>query len=497
MYNSTYSNPKPGHPERDHMFSVTSPSSEINHARPAIEKIIERTSKESNVLISHVAGLRVRATSSRETDNGDVAGEDQEQDIDEEVTRQDGGVEGGVTENDEDEWEDEEDDIPLAQQVPGANENPFVEQHPQPHPEECNTPSLGAGRKRRRRTQHDPVVSWDAVSGFSLKRLEDTFKKHAPLCWNLLMRFMRPSGKDSEGDGKYRPKNVVCASVLSELVFARNQWVNLLPMCRGIYLFATKAHQSTYRVGSRLAQCPPYSTVRNSLVTMARQKRKLLQATNIISRWCVLDNLQAYARRRDQRIGNGNAMITEEKLSEGERRNLSVEVILEEIDWAHFEKVYALHFVDTLIQFVPTLVSHRKGIEESFKDVEKHQINPARHSKVQPLGTNSANEVSTQGMKEAVTDFFDEMGITEATLNNRIQFMSGDGKSFEAMGKVKKYLSGQDDDYYSMRFVVEILELWHTKWHDISRICGAQWGERNSNDPSTLSYLAKAINSPT
>ena len=280
-----------------------------------------------------------------------------------------------------------------------------------------------------------------------------------------------------------------------------------------------KAHQSVYRVGSRLAQCPPYSTVRNSLVTMADEKRKVLRATNLIPRWEVCDNLQAYARRRDQRIGNSNQMITgtgatvvemedcspeafdlqklEEKMKEGNRRNLTVETILEDIDWTHLEKVTALHFADILVQFVPSLVEYREPLSACFKEVEKHQINPSRHSKIQPLGTNSANEVSTQGMKEAMSDFFDQMGLTEETLNGRLQFFSGDGKSFEAVGKVKKYLSGQESDFRSFRFVVEVLELWHTKWHDLSRICNAQWGETNSNDPSTLGYLAKLINSPT
>lgn len=311
----------------------------------------------------------------------------------------------------------------------------------------------------------------------------------------------------------------VCASVLSELVFTRNSWTNLLPMCRGISLFASKAHQSVFRVGSRLAQCPPYSTVRNALVTMAAEKRKSLRATNLKPRWCVLDNLQAYARRRDQRIGNSNQMITgtgatvvemedcspeafdlgklEEKLKEENRRNLSVEEILDNIDWAHLEKVSALHFADTLIQFVPSLELYRKEFLGCFEEVKKHQINPSRHSKVQPLGTNSANEVSTQGMKEAITDFFDQMGLTQETFNGRIQILSGDGKSFEAMGKLKKYLSSQEGDFESLRFMTEVLEIWHTKWHDLSRICRAQWGSAGSNDPSTLSYLAKAINSPT
>lgn len=279
-----------------------------------------------------------------------------------------------------------------------------------------------------------------------------------------------------------------------------------------------KAHQSVYRVGSRLAQCPPYTTVRNSLVTMAYKKRQSLRATNLNPRWLVLDNLQAYARRRDQRIGNANKMITgtgatviemedctpgafdvdelDKKMKDLGRRELSVEAILEDIDWAHLESVSSLHFTDILVQFVPTLAVYRKQMPKCFKEVAKHQINPTRRSKVQPLGTNSANEVSTQGMNEALADFFEQMGLTNETYSERLQFVSGDGKSFEAIGKLKKYLSSQDGNFESLGFVIEVLEIWHTKWHDLSRICASQWGPSGSNDPSTLSYLAKALNSP-
>lgn len=281
-----------------------------------------------------------------------------------------------------------------------------------------------------------------------------------------------------------------------------------------------KAHSSTYRVGSRLGQCPPYATVRNALVTMADHKRDYLRKTNIVNRWIVADNIQAYALRRDQRIGSANRMITgtgataidledcpldafnlrnlNEKIALQECKNLTTEVILNNIDWTHLELVTALHILDILVEYVPSLDLYKKEVQNLFKnDACKHQINPNRKSSVHPLGTNSANEVSTQGMFEAMVDFLEQTGMSEETLNNRIQFFSGDGKSFEVIGKVKKYLASQSGDFKSFSFIVEVLELWHTEWHDLGRICATYWGPTHSNDPSTLAYLAKTINSPT
>jgi hypothetical protein len=62
-------------------------------------------------------------------------------------------------------------------------------------------------------------------------------------------------------------------SIISELAFGQNSWTNLLPLCQGVALFATKAHQLSYRMGSRLAHNLPYQTVYNALRTMAEQKR--------------------------------------------------------------------------------------------------------------------------------------------------------------------------------------------------------------------------------
>src|SRR5882762_4571214 len=98
------------------------------------------------------------------------------------------------------------------------------------------------------------------------------------------------------------------------MLYARNQWTNLFAMCRGIAMFATKAHHSLYGVGSRLAQNVPYMTVRNALIEMAKSKRMVWDEERrqgcIKPYLIVLDNIQAYARRRDSRIGTHNKLIT-------------------------------------------------------------------------------------------------------------------------------------------------------------------------------------------
>ncbi|KAI0063286.1 hypothetical protein BV25DRAFT_1936598 [Artomyces pyxidatus] len=348
--------------------------------------------------------------------------------------------------------------------------------------------------------KHDDTASWDIISNFTFQGLQNTYEKSAPITWHVVSKFMQPGPRKRVSKRINRPKHIVATSVISELVYGRNSWANLLPLCRGISLFAMKAHQSIYRIGSRLGQCTPYSTTRRALILMARAAR-------------------AYARRRDQRIGRKNEMITGtgatavqmedcppgafdlkpllERLEEGHRRNLTVEDIINKIDWDHLDRVSSYHWLNALVFFVPDLAVYQKDVDHLFKEgAKKHQIDENRHTKIHPLGTNSANEVSIHGMKEALVDFFTQEGITEESFDETISFFSGDGKSFDGINKVKRYLSSEPGNFKSLKFIRGVLEIWHTKWTDLSRICHGLWGTDHPNDPSSLGFMAKAIHSP-
>jgi hypothetical protein len=168
----------------------------------------------------------------------------------------------------------------------------------------------------------------------------------------------------------------------------------------------------------------------------------------------VLDNVQAYARRRDQRIGSKNQMIIGtgataieledcspealvltpviENWKKGQRQKLTVNDIIKSIDVTYLERVFMYHWIETLVAFVPALAPYRGLVQQHrAQDTQRHAINSKQHTNVHLLGTNSANEVMMRGMFEALTDFFDQMGFNVNSHENQIFFCSGDGKSFE------------------------------------------------------------------
>jgi len=75
---------------------------------------------------------------------------------------------------------------------------------------------------------------------------------------------------------------------------------------------------------------------------------------------------------------------------------------------------------------------------------------------------NNENEMTVRGLKRAMADFIDQIGITADTVSwdQELLFMTGDGKTFEGMNRVKRYLEhNEDSDFDAFRHVMPNLEI--------------------------------------
>ena len=175
-----------------------------------------------------------------------------------------------------------------------------------------------------------------------------------------------------------------------------------------------------------------------------------------------------------------------------------MERLAADIDHGHLQRITTYHWLSALVEHVPHLAQYCAAVSNLFKEkAVKHQINPYRHTTVHPLGTNSAQEITPQGAKEVIVDFLSQTGIVETSAQSEISFFTGDGLTFANINKVKTYLSSKRGDFKSFRFIRGVLEIWHTKWTDLSRVCRGLWGVGSPHDPSTLGFMARAIDSPT
>ncbi|KAI0311082.1 hypothetical protein OF83DRAFT_1069420 [Amylostereum chailletii] len=390
-----------------------------------------------------------------------------------------------------------------------------------PEPPALITPAVAPSH----RSPRDDLVSWKKISEFTLRGTQKVIEGNSPILWCLLEHYDTAEGGvvHTVRRKQYRPKELVRTGAIASLVFSRNNRASLYPLCRGIWLFACKAHQSIYRVESRLGLSVSYETTRQALRTAADVKMQELKdalesGLHFIG---VGDNVQAYVKQRDHRIGRRSTMIKgfagtavqmedcdptafniEELLRREallERKTLTPELIKSKIDWTHLKNTTTFTFLECLVRFCPSLSDYIPKLEVYLSTtLKRHQISQTRHSKVFPLASNSADEMHIQGMKQAVDNFLGtQMGIDESNLDGRILILSGDGKTFDQLLRLKRLLISEDGDFASLRCLVPLLELWHTKWTDLCRSIRAGWGKDAPSDPSTLARFAKETECPT
>ncbi|RDB15452.1 hypothetical protein Hypma_004158 [Hypsizygus marmoreus] len=372
-------------------------------------------------------------------------------------------------------------------------------------------------------------VTWAGIDSFSMEKLQKISQRNAPIMWHVLSSYVVQDHAHSKPGQvvtvrQYRPQNLVVTNALMSMTFGRSNRASLFQLCRGIWLFAVKAPSTVYRVESRLGLSVTVSTVYNALKEMAEQKRTELREAFLPGSGrffnVVIDNTQTYAKVRDPRLGRENQMITglvgtavemenfdpqafnlRELLARQalqEHKGLSADLISDDLNGEHLQNVDTIQFIQAIVGFAPKLSEkyHKETVALTALLLTKKPIPPNCRSKVSPLATNSADEMRPQGLKEGVLDFMAfQMGLSSTTLDNKGHLMSGDGKTFNMFLLLMKLLGMEEGDFESFRWLIPLLEIWHTKWTDLSRVIRAHWGI--SNDPSSLACMAKLARCPT
>lgn len=180
-------------------------------------------------------------------------------------------------------------------------------------------------------------------------------------------------------------------------------------------------------------------------------------------------------------------------------KELTVRDLLKSIDNRHLSLVSTLHWLETLVDFVPALVSYKEWVSILFKTkAAKDPQPPTWKTKASPLGTNDCNEATMEGIKGAILDFSKQLGLDSKELADEVLIMSGDGMTYHNMQRLKRLAETSTlDEYRSFRWLLPILEVWHTVWTDLSRIARVHWGPASSPDYSGLWHNATRINHRT
>ncbi|KAJ7774511.1 hypothetical protein DFH07DRAFT_952214 [Mycena maculata] len=336
-------------------------------------------------------------------------------------------------------------------------------------------------------TQNDPDDLEDITQ---LRASTNGWAKHVCLAtWNDLRRVSIPWMADSEQ---------VQVGVISSLTLSRNQYASgYLALPLAIWQFATEAHVDEKRIMSRFGFSVHDSTARaclDSLTDLSLTELKQSIAEGIATstmRWqLVLDNVQQYCRQHDHRIGREDALkigtaataILLEDCAPGafdlqdhldwvmhrERKDLTTDALLGDIDWPYIQELMTLHWVLILVMFIPQLAHLRKEVSALFRSDKMTKLCLRwRISVMQALGTNSEWETETQGMMRVILDFCKQMGLDKKALENLI-FMA------------------------FRNLVPPGPKVWHTRWTQLNALATNYYDSVASADPSSLSKSASA-----
>ena len=301
--------------------------------------------------------------------------------------------------------------------------------------------------------------------------------------------------------------------------YSRNSHANKLTIIKGLFDFAHGVPFDVFACNSHVAYTVSYGAVRHCLEELSQQEARLVDERardHTRAGVVVMDNIQNYLMQRDIRIGrmhtmnvglaatyvelegiHPNALNFADKMAHvanSRRSNLTISQLLGYLDQKHIDTVMTLHWLLTLINYVPCLSSLRKDVLDAFCTRAAKLCLPVKSSFVHPLATSSKNETVTTDLKDAIFDFMEQIGQTSEDYQHCLILTCGDGLTFEKIIQLKKYLQFHGDDLQSLWLLEPVLAIWHTLWTDISRIYESHWGNSTlTSDPSTLAHSAAKI----
>ncbi|KAJ6573350.1 hypothetical protein B0H10DRAFT_2237105 [Mycena sp. CBHHK59/15] len=307
------------------------------------------------------------------------------------------------------------------------------------------------------------------------------------LCNNIAMR--KPRKRDGVIlERKTRPADTVIIHAIASLNFCRTDQANLLPLMRGILYFGSSAPVELMNYNSRIGNMPAPTTIRHALCSLSEVEAIATAAHGADPETAVflfVDNCQNYHRQRDLRVGRENIMNVgmsglymeapdidvnvfnlEDKrklIAENRRKDVTVDDLLGFLDQGDADLTGTLHFLEALVLCIPSLKSLSKEISMRFSAT-----------------------ATIHGKKETIP-----VELRDVTSRRR-------WSHFAMLLQLQIYLQFHNDAFKSFELLEPQLQVWHTKWTDVTRIFQTHWGRiagKNTN-PASLGFSAAKIGRP-
>ncbi|KAF7797543.1 hypothetical protein EIP86_008743 [Pleurotus ostreatoroseus] len=374
----------------------------------------------------------------------------------------------------------------------------------------------------------------DDIGPNTLSDVKTIIEKTQPLTWRIICDLVTPPPRVRNGVvtiRKTRPPELVSTSsmsrftateIISTIDFAHTFAARRLPAARAILYFACGAQQTLFTYGSRVGHLLSWKATCRLLRRLGEQtgaRLRELGESDTKAGIIRFDNVQRWAKQREMRMGREDRMnigvaatVAEvidfdpeafdldehlSRIAKNERKNLTVDKLLDMIDMDHLCLMGELQWLETIVVYIPRLNKYRSDLAKVRKTEGAKMRVEVHRTVVHPLGTVAKNEAITVELRDALLDFLAQMGIKDGYVKRRIVFVGGDGMSFEKTIILQYYCQFQDGPLRTLAVIEPFLEIWHTVWTFLSSIYETHWGEPLTKDPSRMGHSATKIGQKT
>ncbi|KAF8231490.1 hypothetical protein L208DRAFT_1459229 [Tricholoma matsutake] len=161
------------------------------------------------------------------------------------------------------------------------------------------------------------------------------------------------------------------------------------------------------------------------------------------------------------------AMLAEpllKNLKEKVCSKLTVEMLVDDIDWAHIESIGATTVLRVWTKHVSGLAKFHSVVESCFSTTyAKHPLQLWK-SEIHPMCTTDINEATTTGVASVLYNLISQLGIVGSWLNKYVVLVCGDQLSVDWILKVKLYMGTAATTYNRHDWALPVIQLWHMKW---------------------------------
>ncbi|KAJ6503193.1 hypothetical protein C8R47DRAFT_1249402 [Mycena vitilis] len=302
------------------------------------------------------------------------------------------------------------------------------------------------------------------------------------------------------------PWLAITVTILVLLYFRYDRYAIVFPTFIGLFLFTCNAHKDTFALLSRLGLSIGY--ILGFLATDSAAQLHVFGAAVRITQPAFLllfDNVnkmqrawQQVLRRRDT-LSSGCAAtligledVTEDAMdsrpllknvAEKKRRNLTVNELVEDIDWAHLENAGAGTAAAVWTKHVPSLGIHLPAVtEKSRTTYAKHRLR-LRKSVIHPMRLTDIDEAQTTGVAMELHNLVvDQLCILGHWLQCWLIMICGDQLSIDRIRKIKMYMGKGDTPFDRHDWALPVIQLWHLRWNWQKAIIGLHWVDETGKD---------------